>query len=535
MADPARARKLADRIKVIVAETLESGSRTRASASSRSPTRASPATCTRRRSTTRSTAATRRRPTPPPPSRAPRGVLRSEIGRQTGVRFTPTLTFVADAVPENAAAIEDLLAVPPRPTPRCTSRPRPPRTPARPTPTRSRATEDDDEDDDSEVDAATTARASPTEDDRRWSWTADPVEADWALDRRAPLTSGAPGAAAGARLARRRRPRVGPRGRPRARARSASTSPCRSATSPFAVPRVLRTLPGQHLLVAARRRWASARWSSPSTSARSTGWVCCRPAAEAADTFVAVDHHSLLHRFRRRSTSSTSAAPATAVLALELVDRLGVELDAEHRAPPLRRPRHRHRVVQVRRDHGRHARDRGAAARDRHAARPRRPPDLRRRAVRRRCGCSAPRSAGPSSSRDAVGGLGLVWTVRARGRPGGLRAADGRRRARDRHRCASPRRPRSPACSSRTTPAPGASRMRSKGRVDVSPSRSPSAVAVTASPPASPAHGAVGDVLACRARRARLRPAPAGVGRGPTDPARAPPRTASSSSTSRPG
>ena len=38
-----------------------------------------------------------------------KGVLRSEIGRQTGVRFTPTLTFVADAVPENAAAIEDLL------------------------------------------------------------------------------------------------------------------------------------------------------------------------------------------------------------------------------------------------------------------------------------------------------------------------------------------------------------------------------------------------------------------------------------------
>ena len=36
-------------------------------------------------------------------------MLRSEIGRQTGVRFTPTLTFVADAVPENALLIEDLL------------------------------------------------------------------------------------------------------------------------------------------------------------------------------------------------------------------------------------------------------------------------------------------------------------------------------------------------------------------------------------------------------------------------------------------
>jgi len=38
-----------------------------------------------------------------------RGVLRSEIGKQTGVRFTPTLAFVADAIPENALAIEDLL------------------------------------------------------------------------------------------------------------------------------------------------------------------------------------------------------------------------------------------------------------------------------------------------------------------------------------------------------------------------------------------------------------------------------------------
>src|SRR5215213_301978 len=29
-----------------------------------------------------------------------KGVLRSEVGRQTGVRYTPTLAFVADAVPE---------------------------------------------------------------------------------------------------------------------------------------------------------------------------------------------------------------------------------------------------------------------------------------------------------------------------------------------------------------------------------------------------------------------------------------------------
>jgi len=38
-----------------------------------------------------------------------RGVLRSEVGRQTGVRHTPSLTFVADTVPETAARIEDLI------------------------------------------------------------------------------------------------------------------------------------------------------------------------------------------------------------------------------------------------------------------------------------------------------------------------------------------------------------------------------------------------------------------------------------------
>jgi ribosome-binding factor A len=40
-----------------------------------------------------------------------KGVLRSEVGRQTGVRFTPTLTFTLDALPDNAKHIDDLLAV----------------------------------------------------------------------------------------------------------------------------------------------------------------------------------------------------------------------------------------------------------------------------------------------------------------------------------------------------------------------------------------------------------------------------------------
>jgi len=40
-----------------------------------------------------------------------RGVLRSEVGRQTGVRFTPTLTFTPDALPANAKHLDELLAV----------------------------------------------------------------------------------------------------------------------------------------------------------------------------------------------------------------------------------------------------------------------------------------------------------------------------------------------------------------------------------------------------------------------------------------
>ena len=40
-----------------------------------------------------------------------KGILRSEVGRQTGVRFTPTLTFVLDSLPDDAQHIDELLAV----------------------------------------------------------------------------------------------------------------------------------------------------------------------------------------------------------------------------------------------------------------------------------------------------------------------------------------------------------------------------------------------------------------------------------------
>ncbi len=38
-----------------------------------------------------------------------KGLIRSEVGRQTGVRLTPTLEFVPDAVPETAAHIAEAL------------------------------------------------------------------------------------------------------------------------------------------------------------------------------------------------------------------------------------------------------------------------------------------------------------------------------------------------------------------------------------------------------------------------------------------
>ena len=38
------------------------------------------------------------------------GVIRSEVGRQTGVKHTPSITFEPDTVPDSARAIEELVA-----------------------------------------------------------------------------------------------------------------------------------------------------------------------------------------------------------------------------------------------------------------------------------------------------------------------------------------------------------------------------------------------------------------------------------------
>ncbi|MFF7638480.1 30S ribosome-binding factor RbfA [Kitasatospora sp. NPDC008050] len=109
MTDTARARKLADRIQVVVAETLERRIKDpRLGFVTITDTRV---TGDLREATVFYTVfgdETEREATAAALESA-KGVLRSEVGKQTGVRFTPSLTFVADALPDTARTIDDLL------------------------------------------------------------------------------------------------------------------------------------------------------------------------------------------------------------------------------------------------------------------------------------------------------------------------------------------------------------------------------------------------------------------------------------------
>jgi ribosome-binding factor A len=109
MADAPRARKMADRIKVVVAETLELRVK---------DPRLGFITVTDARVTNDLQEATvfytvlgdeSQRADTAAALESARGVLRAEVGRQTGVRRTPTLAFIEDAVPETAKHIEELL------------------------------------------------------------------------------------------------------------------------------------------------------------------------------------------------------------------------------------------------------------------------------------------------------------------------------------------------------------------------------------------------------------------------------------------
>lgn len=109
MADVARARKLADRIKEIIAVRLDKGLR---------DPRMGFATITEVRVTGDLQHATvfytvygsdEERAGTAEALKAATGMLRTEVGRGINTRLTPTLEFVLDALPEDAAHLEGLL------------------------------------------------------------------------------------------------------------------------------------------------------------------------------------------------------------------------------------------------------------------------------------------------------------------------------------------------------------------------------------------------------------------------------------------
>ena len=109
MTDVARARKLADRIKTVVAETVEFGVKDpRLGFVTFTDARVTPDlreatlfyTVLGDDTAHNDTAAA---------LESAKGILRAEIGKQCRLRFTPTLTFSADRVPETAEHIEALL------------------------------------------------------------------------------------------------------------------------------------------------------------------------------------------------------------------------------------------------------------------------------------------------------------------------------------------------------------------------------------------------------------------------------------------
>ena len=109
MADPARAKKIADRIKVLVAETLEYRVKDE---------RLGFITITDVRVTGDLQNASvfytvfggeAERAETAAALESAKGKLRSAVGKGIGIRLTPTLDFIPDALPEGAAHLEDLL------------------------------------------------------------------------------------------------------------------------------------------------------------------------------------------------------------------------------------------------------------------------------------------------------------------------------------------------------------------------------------------------------------------------------------------
>ena len=110
MADPARAAKMADRIKVIIAKRLERGIK---------DPRLGFVTITDVRVTGDLQHASvfftvygtdEERAESAAALKSATGMLRSEVGKNITARLTPSLEFIPDGIPENAALIDSLLA-----------------------------------------------------------------------------------------------------------------------------------------------------------------------------------------------------------------------------------------------------------------------------------------------------------------------------------------------------------------------------------------------------------------------------------------
>ena len=110
MADPGRARKIADRIKVVVAEYLEHRIKDE---------RLGFVTVTDCRVTGDLQHATifytvfgddKARAETAAVLEENRGRIRSFVGKQIGIRLTPSIEFIADALPEGAAHLENVIA-----------------------------------------------------------------------------------------------------------------------------------------------------------------------------------------------------------------------------------------------------------------------------------------------------------------------------------------------------------------------------------------------------------------------------------------
>jgi ribosome-binding factor A len=113
MADPARARKLAKRITQIVASTIEHEIKdVRLNYVTITDTKI---TADLHDATVYYTVLAEKLDMEPDFAgaaaalEAARGLLRSKVGQGTGVRYTPTLAFIADSIPEDARRIEELL------------------------------------------------------------------------------------------------------------------------------------------------------------------------------------------------------------------------------------------------------------------------------------------------------------------------------------------------------------------------------------------------------------------------------------------